>query len=159
MTTRPPAGRPAADSPATMKSKPVSPAAGSTRRQTGFLTPEEVAAELRVSPSVVLRLLRRGDLPSVRVGRAWRVEEEDLRRWIRRHRHGGAGSGRAVLNGRGGACLCGCGAHVAAPDARFLPGHSGKMVHRLMTVEGMTFDAAREAVRRVHRPRQQQRLF
>jgi hypothetical protein len=33
------------------------------------------------------------------------------------------------------------------------------MVHRLMTEEGMTFDAARENVRRVHRPRQQQRLF
>ncbi|MHB8732040.1 MAG: helix-turn-helix domain-containing protein [bacterium] len=139
--------------------QPPSPAAGSTRRQPGFLTPEEVAAALRVSPSVVRRLLRRGDLPSVRVGRAWRVDEEDLRRWIRRRRHGGAGNGRAAFNGCGGACLCGCGSHVAAADARFLPGHSGKMVHRLMTEDGMTFDAAREAVRRVHRPRQQQRLF
>jgi hypothetical protein len=33
------------------------------------------------------------------------------------------------------------------------------MVHRLMTDDGMSFDAAREAVRRVNRPRQQQRLF
>lgn len=131
----------------------------SAARQTGFLTPEEVAAALRVSPAVVLRLLRRGELPALRVGRAWRVDQEDLRRWIRRHRHGGAAAGRAVLNGRGGLCLCGCGEHVAAVNARFLPGHSGKMVHRLMADEGMTFDAAREAVRRVHRPRQQQRLF
>ena len=137
----------------------ASRAAGPTQRQTGFLTPEEVAAQLRVSPAVVLRLLRHGDLPALRIGRAWRVEEEDLRRWIRRRRHGGAGNGRPALNGRGGLCLCGCGTHVAAADARFLPGHSGKMVHRLMTEEGMTFDAAREAVRRVHRPRQQQRLF
>lgn len=124
----------------------------------GFLTPEEVAAELRVSPSVVRRLLRHGDLPSLRVGRAWRVDEEDLRRWIRRRRRSGAEHARPAFNGRG-ACLCGCGEPVAGPGARFLPGHGGKMVHRLMTEEGMTFDAAREAVRRVERPRQQQRLF
>lgn len=131
----------------------------SASRQPGFMTPAEVAAELRVSPAVVLRLVRRGDLPALRVGRLWRVDRDDLRRWIRRHRQGVTANARAALNGRGGLCLCGCGARVAAPDARFLPGHSGKMVHRLMTEEGMTFDAAREAVRRVNRPRQQQRLF
>jgi|GEM_PF-837896 len=129
------------------------------RGEAKFLTPQEVAAALRVSPAVVLRLVRRGDLPALRVGRAWRVEDEDLRRWIRRHRHSRAANGRAALNGRGAPCLCGCGAHVADADARFLPGHSGKMVHRLMTEDGMTFDAARAAVRGVHRPRQQQRLF
>jgi len=153
MTTRPAAPQHTAP----RQTGPLAP------RQTGFLTPQEVAAELRVSPAVVLRLLRRGDLPALRVGRAWRVDDEDLRRWIRQHRHGRtaagrAGSGRAALNGRGAPCLCGCGEH-AAPDARFRPGHSGKMVHRLMTEDGMTFDAAREAVRRVRRPRQQQRLF
>ena len=127
--------------------------------RTGLLTPQEVAEALRVSPSVVLRLLRRGDLPSLRVGRAWRVDEDDLRRWIRGHRRGGAAPATAALNGRGAACLCGCGQHVAGTNARFLPGHDGKMVHRLMTQEGMTFDAARDAVRRAQRPRQQQRLF
>ncbi|HLW47311.1 MAG TPA: helix-turn-helix domain-containing protein [bacterium] len=127
-------------------------------REKGFLTPQEVAAQLRVSPGVVLRLLRRGDLPAVRVGRAWRVDEDEFRRWTRR-RHARGSAGRAALNGRGAVCLCGCGERVVRADARFLPGHDGKMVHRLMTEEGMTFDAAREAVRRVHRPRQQQRLF
>jgi excisionase family DNA binding protein len=134
-------------------------AAPSAARAPGFMTPAEVAAELRVSPAVVLRLVRRGELPAVRVGRAWRVDHDDLRRWVRRHRRGGGPIDRGTLNGRGGLCLCGCGARVAARDARFLPGHSGKMVHRLMTDEGMSFDAAREAVRRVNRPRQQQRLF
>src|SRR5207302_2717673 len=42
-----------------------------TRR---FLTPQEVAALLRVSPAAIRRLLHRGVLPAVRVGRAWRVE-------------------------------------------------------------------------------------
>lgn len=121
-----------------------------------FLTPQEVAAELRVSPAVVLRLLRRGELPALRVGRVWRVAEDDLRRWIRRRR---APSARGALNGRGGLCLCGCGDRVAAAGARFLPGHDGKLVHRLMTDQGMTFEAARDAVRRAERPRLQQRLF
>jgi excisionase family DNA binding protein len=124
-----------------------------------FLTPQEVAAALRISPAVVLRLLRRGELPALRVGRIWRIDEDDFRRWIRRHSSGGRGGVRAVLNGRGLLCLCGCGARVASENARFLPGHGGKMVHRLMTEQHLAFDAAREAVRRVQRPRQQQRLF
>lgn len=127
--------------------------------ETRFLTPQEVAAHLRVSPAVVLRLLRRGDLPALRVGRLWRIDEDEFRRWTRRRWHARGAGGRAALNGRGAVCLCGCGEPVAAADARFLPGHTGKMVHRLMTEEGLTFDAAREAVRRAHRPRQQQRLF
>jgi excisionase family DNA binding protein len=137
---------------------PRAPAASETR----FLTPAEVAARLRVSPAVVLRLVRRGELPAVRVGRVWRVDEEEFRRWIRRrhtHASGFARLGRGSADGRGALCLCGCGNPVGAPDARFLPGHGGKLVHRLMTKDGMSFEAAREAVRRLHRPRQQQRLF
>ena len=124
-----------------------------------FLTPQEVADALRVSSAVVLRLVRRGDLPALRVGRVWRVDADDLRRWIRHRRRSGGPHNPGALNGRGDLCLCGCGEHVAAADARFLPGHSGKLVHRLMTDQGMTFDAARGAVRRVQRPRLQQRLF
>ena len=120
-----------------------------------FLTPEEVASLLRVSPDAVRRLLRRGALPAVRVGRAWRVEETELQRWIRR----GFLRGARVTNGRGGPCLCGCGGVTISAAARFLPGHDGKLIHRLMTEDGLTFDAARDAVRRLHRPRQQQRLF
>jgi excisionase family DNA binding protein len=123
-----------------------------TRR---FLTPDEVAAMLRVSRDTVRRLLRRGELPAVRVGRSWRVEEAELQRWLRRGvlRHG------RTVNGRGGPCLCGCGALTVTPAARFLPGHGGKLVHRLMAEDGLTFDAACAAVRRLHRPRVQERLF
>jgi len=120
-----------------------------------FLTPEEVAALLRVSSAAIRRLLRRGELPAVRVGRAWRVEEGELRRWVRR---GLPRPGRSA-DGGGGPCLCGCGARTGTTGARFLPGHDGKLVHRLMTERGLTFDAAREAVRALHRPRLQQRLF
>ncbi len=120
-----------------------------------FLTPDEVAALLRVSPDAIRRLLRRGALPAVRIGRAWRVEEGELQRWLRR---GLLRTARA-MNGRGGPCLCGCGGLTITPAARFLPGHDGKLIHRLMAEDGLTFDAAREAVRRLHRPRVQERLF
>jgi excisionase family DNA binding protein len=132
---------------------------GSAAAEPRFLTPQEVAAQLRVSPAVVLRLLRRGELPALRVGRLWRIDEEEFRRWTRRRWHGRGGIRAAANGGRNAVCLCGCGDTVTGADARFLPGHSGKMVHRLMAKEGMTFDAARETVRRIQRPRQQQRLF
>jgi excisionase family DNA binding protein len=120
-----------------------------------FLTPQEVAGLLRVSPAAIHRLLRRGELPAVRVGRAWRVEETELQRWLRRRRS------LAVRrrDGRGELCLCGCGEHTITARARFLPGHDGKLIHRLMTDDGLTFDAARKAVRQLHRPRVQERLF
>jgi excisionase family DNA binding protein len=118
-----------------------------------FLTPDEVAQQLRVKPDVVRRLLRRRELPAIRVGRAWRVEEAEFQRWVSRHLV------RPARGGRGGPCLCGCGQATMTPQARFLPGHDGKLTHRLMTEDGLTFDAARERVRRMHRPRVQGRLF
>jgi excisionase family DNA binding protein len=120
-----------------------------------FLTPGEVAAALRVSAEVIRRLLRRGELPAVRIGRTWRVDEDELQRWLRRGRVQGTRGG----NDRGSPCLCGCGRLTITPGARFLPGHDGKVIHRLMAEDGLSFDAAREAVRRLHRPRVQERLF
>ncbi len=43
-----------------------------------LLTAAEVADQLRVSTMTVYRLIRRGDLPAVRVGRNYRVREQDL---------------------------------------------------------------------------------
>jgi excisionase family DNA binding protein len=119
-----------------------------------FHTPEEVAELLRVSPAAIQRLLRRGELPGVRIGKAWRVEDADLQRWLRRRRWPPGRRG----NDRGEPCLCGCG-RAAEVGRRFLPGHSGKLVHRLMADDGLTFDAARRAVRQIQRPRVQERLF
>ncbi len=43
-----------------------------------LLTAAEVAEQLRVSTMTVYRLIRRGELPAVRVGRNYRVRERDL---------------------------------------------------------------------------------
>lgn len=119
-----------------------------------FHTPEEVAELLRVSAAAIQRLLRRGELPGVRIGKIWRVEDADLQRWLRRRRWPPGRPG----HDRGEPCLCGCG-RAAQAGRRFLPGHSGKLVHRLMADDGLTFDAARKAVRQIQRPRVQERLF
>lgn len=43
-----------------------------------LLTADEVADMLRVSTMTVYRLIRRGELPAVRVGRSYRVRQPDL---------------------------------------------------------------------------------
>lgn len=47
-----------------------------------LLTAAEVADDLRVSTMTVYRLIRRGELPAVRVGRNYRVRPEDLERYL-----------------------------------------------------------------------------
>ncbi len=52
-----------------------------------FLTPQEVSALLRVSAQTVRRWIKEGTLPAYKVGRAWRIKELDLNRWLDRHRN------------------------------------------------------------------------
>ena len=47
-----------------------------------LLTAAEVADDLRVSTMTVYRLIRRGELPAVRVGRNYRVRVEDLETYL-----------------------------------------------------------------------------
>lgn len=49
-----------------------------------FLTVAEVAAMMRVSKMTVYRLVHGGDLPAVRVGRSFRVQESDVDEYIRK---------------------------------------------------------------------------
>jgi excisionase family DNA binding protein len=50
---------------------------------TTYLKPVEAAAEMRVAPKTVYRWLRAGKLRGERAGRAWRIREEDMRRFMR----------------------------------------------------------------------------
>lgn len=49
-----------------------------------FLTIAEVAARMRVSKMTVYRLVHGGDLPAVRVGRSFRVTEDDVNDYLRK---------------------------------------------------------------------------
>ena len=49
-----------------------------------FLTIAEVAAKMRVSKMTVYRLVHDGELPAVRVGRSFRVTEDDVNEYLRK---------------------------------------------------------------------------
>jgi excisionase family DNA binding protein len=49
---------------------------------TRFLTVTEVAATLRVSNMTVYRLINTGSLAAVRIGRSFRIREDDLNRYL-----------------------------------------------------------------------------
>ena len=51
-------------------------------REAQFVTVIEVAQLMRVSKMTVYRLIRHGDLPAVRVGRGYRIREEDVHRYL-----------------------------------------------------------------------------
>lgn len=48
-----------------------------------FLTVGEIAAVLRVSKMTVYRLIKSGDLPSARIGKAYRVREDAVLAYLR----------------------------------------------------------------------------
>jgi len=50
-----------------------------------ILTVQEVARYLRVHTMTVYRMIQRGDLPGVRVGRGWRFKRDQLDRWLVAH--------------------------------------------------------------------------
>jgi excisionase family DNA binding protein len=47
-----------------------------------ILTVEQAAAKLQMSPKIVREYLRLGMIPGRKIGRAWRVVETDLERWV-----------------------------------------------------------------------------
>jgi excisionase family DNA binding protein len=51
-------------------------------RYPNLLSAAEVSWALRVSPSTVRRLIRRRQFPGLRVGREYRVREDDLRKFL-----------------------------------------------------------------------------
>ncbi len=49
-----------------------------------YVTVAEVAARLRVSSMTVYRLIKGGELPAVRVGRSYRLSEDDVDAFLAR---------------------------------------------------------------------------
>ena len=55
--------------------------ATTTFRWEPLLTPEEVAAYLRVHPKTAIRLARKHIIPAMRLGKHWRFRGSDLTAW------------------------------------------------------------------------------
>jgi excisionase family DNA binding protein len=47
-----------------------------------FVTVAEVAEQMRVSNMTVYRLVQAGQLPAVRIGRSYRIREEDVDKYL-----------------------------------------------------------------------------
>jgi excisionase family DNA binding protein len=54
-------------------------------RRPTIMTVEEVAKYLRVHTMTIYRLIQRGDLPALRVGRGWRFKKDQIERWLLDH--------------------------------------------------------------------------
>ena len=63
-----------------MNDEPASPVSPQVLGR--FFTVAEVARQLRVSNMTVYRLIKSGQLPAVRVGRGYRIRDEDVRKYL-----------------------------------------------------------------------------
>ena len=54
----------------------------SPQAPSAFVTVGEVARQLRVSNMTVYRLVQSGQLPATRVGRSYRIREDDVDRYL-----------------------------------------------------------------------------
>jgi excisionase family DNA binding protein len=51
-----------------------------------MLTPEELAQRLKLNVKTVRRMLSTGELPGIKIGRAWRTPARDLERFLEEQR-------------------------------------------------------------------------
>ena len=49
-----------------------------------LLTASDTAEILRMRKDVVLRMLSEGEIPAVRIGKTWKVDEEQLHEWFKK---------------------------------------------------------------------------
>ena len=62
--------------------EPPVPSPGSSYVMGNFFTVTEVARQLRVSNMTVYRLINSGQLGAIRIGRSYRLREDDVRRYL-----------------------------------------------------------------------------
>jgi excisionase family DNA binding protein len=66
-----------------MNETPEGPAEpNSTSAMGAFLTVAEVAKQLRVSNMTVYRLIKAGEMRALRIGRGYRLKEDDVRTYL-----------------------------------------------------------------------------
>ena len=60
-------------------------------KDNGYMSLEEVADMLGVTYQLIYRLVRSGELPAVRLGKLYRVSQDDLNSYLERSKGGTAG--------------------------------------------------------------------
>ena len=55
---------------------------------TGLMTVEELEKYLRFSRKTVYKLLKKGDIPAVKIGNKWRFDKEVIDKWLKRNMEG-----------------------------------------------------------------------
>ena len=67
-----------------------------------LLSIDDVATQLKVQPRTILEWLRTGKLPGYKLGRVWRIDPDDLKKFLAQHkRHGGKQSEKERPTGQG----------------------------------------------------------
>ena len=56
-----------------------------------ILTVTDVAERLQLDPETIRRYINRGDIVAYKIGKEWRIEEDDLMEFIRRKSNVGKG--------------------------------------------------------------------
>lgn len=64
----------------------------------GIMTAQEVAEYLRLDRATVYRLAQTGEIPAVKVGRAWRFKKELIDEWFRQESTRTSPSGKEALD-------------------------------------------------------------
>jgi putative molybdopterin biosynthesis protein len=57
------------------------------KREASYLTPEQVASILNIRERKVVDMLRRKELPGVKIGKEWRIDRSELDAFIERNRN------------------------------------------------------------------------
>ena len=78
-----PAGKPGPSCASKVRCSMASNSSGDMS-EAKFLTVAEVATVMRVSKMTVYRLVHSGELPAVRVGRSFRVPEQEVNEYLRK---------------------------------------------------------------------------
>lgn len=55
-------------------------------RDSNYLTPDEVAEELKLSTMTVYRIIRKGDMDAIRAGKSYRIPVEAYKRYLNNNR-------------------------------------------------------------------------
>ncbi len=55
--------------------------------QEWMLTPRDMQRVLKIGSTKCYELLASGEIPSVRIGRNYRVRKQELERWLEQHAH------------------------------------------------------------------------